>query len=247
MRPPASLRRFGRVVLDSLLPPRCLGCGALTEDTGLLCPNCWNRVTFIGPPQCAACGLPFEFDLDEDALCGACARHHPAFGRARAVMAYDDGCRSLILGFKHGDRTDAAPALGRWMVRAAADLVAAADLIVPVPLHWTRLFARRYNQAALLADRMGRETDIPVAPDLLVRRRRTPSQGGLGARQRRENLRGAIAVHPAWRRRLDGNVLLVDDVLTTGATAEACARVLRRGGARRVDVLTLARVVRPAF
>ncbi|MEO5338699.1 MAG: ComF family protein, partial [Magnetospirillum sp. WYHS-4] len=166
--------------------------------------------------------------------------------RARAAVAYGETSRKLLLAFKHGDRTDSAPALGQWLQRAGGDLLPQVDLIAPVPLHWTRLFLRRYNQAALLARELGRLSGLPVVPDLLVRKRRTASQGHLNPRQRKENLQGAFAVHPRRRAGLAGKrVLLVDDVLTTGATVAACARTLAKAGAASVDVLTLARVLRP--
>jgi ComF family protein len=189
--------------------------------------------------------------LGEDALCGDCLAHPPRFRRARAALVYDDQSRRLVLPLKHGDRTDIARACGSWMARAGAILLAEADLVAPVPLHWRRLFARRYNQAQLLARVVVREatagSKARLAPDLLRRRRWTGSQSGLGARERRGNLREAFDIHPRWLAKLEGKtVLLVDDVLTTGATVEACTRVLQRGGARHVDVLTLARVVRPA-
>ncbi len=243
----ASLGRFATRTLDVLLPPQCLRCGALVDAPGVLCPSCWERIVFLGPPQCDACGLPFEYDVGEGALCGACTRKRPQFHRARAAMVYDDASRRLVLAFKHGDRTDTAPAFGRWLVRAGSDLIADADVVAPVPLHWTRLFARRYNQAALLGYAVGRLAGVPVVPDLLVRRRRTASQGRLSPSARYRNLRGAFAAARSRVAVIKGRrVLLVDDVLTTGATAAACARTLLRAGARAVDVLTLARVVRPA-
>jgi ComF family protein len=239
------IRRAGGRLLDTVLPPRCLKCGAVVDAVGTLCPACWPAVAFIAPPCCACCGLPFAFDLGPDALCGACADARPPFARARSAFRYDDGSKDLILRFKHADRTDAAPAFARWMAHAGPELLADADLITAVPLHWLRLLMRRYNQAALLATAISRLAGKPAVNDLLVRRRRTPSQGGLGAAARQRNVAGAFAVPPVRRNLLaDRRVLLVDDVLTTGATVSACASVLLRAGARSVDVLTLARVVR---
>jgi ComF family protein len=159
------------------------------------------------------------------------------------VLRYDKHSRPLVLALKHGDRTHLARALGRWMRRAGGDILDGVDLIVPVPLHWTRLFARRYNQAGLLAHAIHAAGGPPVAPDWLIRRRRTPSQGRLGALARARNVRGAFALRPG--RSVKGKrLVIVDDVLTTGATVEECARVLRRGGAEYVGVLTLARALR---
>lgn len=238
------LRRAGRRVLDALLPPQCLACGALVADPGALCSACWEKVDFIAGPVCARCGVPFELDLGDGTRCGGCMRQPPRFERARAVFRYDEHGKGLILRFKHADRLDMAPTFARWLLRAGADLVRDADLVVPVPLHWTRLFWRRYNQAALLTNALARLSGVPTVPDLLVRRRRTPSQGTLGREQRLRNVRGAFAVRrpEAVRGR---RVLLVDDVMTAGATAGECAGVLLAAGAAAVDVLTLARVVRP--
>ncbi len=217
----------------------------LAEDGGL-CVDCWRTAAFIAPPLCVVCGFPFELDFGEPVACAACEARHPAYERARAVLAYDDASRSMLLDYKHGDRTDHAPALAAWMARSGADLLADADLIAPVPLHRRRLWGRRYNQAALLARELARTSGRAFAPDLLLRRRDTPSQGRLSPAGRRRNVRGAFAVRPGREAALKGaRVLLVDDVMTTGATVEACARVLARGGAAGVDVLTLARVVRP--
>jgi ComF family protein len=239
-------RHLGRRALDIVLPPRCLACGTGVERQGALCAECWNRLTFIAPPWCACCGMPFEYRVEGEVLCGACIARTPVFDRARAVLAYDDGSRPLVLSFKHGDQTYAAGAYGGWLARAGAELLDGADLLVPVPLHRWRLFRRRYNQAALLAQAVGRSAGIAVIPDLLVRRRRTPSQGGLDRAERRRNVRTAFAVHPRRSGQVRGRaIVLVDDVMTTGATLSECARVLKRAGAARVDVLTLARVIRP--
>ena len=242
------MKRAGLLLLDALLPPRCLRCGTGTDRPGALCGTCWPAITFLAPPLCARCGYPFETAPAESAICGACAARAPAFDRARAVLAYDDASRELLLGFKHADRTEGAPAYAAWMARAGADLLAEADLIAPVPLHWRRLLHRRYNQAALLARALGRQpgTEAVVVPDLLRRRRVTASQGHLSPAARWRNVQGAFALTARRAARVQGaRVLLVDDVLTTGATAEACARLLRRAGAAGVDVLTLARIVRP--
>ncbi len=239
------------MALNLLLPPQCLGCGVLVDSTGGLCADCWTAITFIGAPQCAQCGLPFEFaEPDQppvsDVLCASCVRHPPVFAQARAVMAYDDASRHLILAFKHSDRTDAAPAYARWMARAGADLLDQADLLVPVALHWSRLLSRRYNQAALLSREIGLLANLPTAPDLLIRCRRTPSQGRLGPGARRRNVGGAFQVRKKYTDKLAGaRVLLIDDVMTTGATANASARALLKAGAGAVDVLTLSRVPRP--
>lgn len=245
-----------RRALDLVLPTRCLGCGVEVAGDGSLCPACWQGIGFIAAPHCARCGLPFDYDPTGEGatgdgadrlICGACAAHPPAFDRCRSVFAYDDGSRPLVLGFKHGDRTDCAPAFARWLARAAALLLTEPDtLIAPVPLHRWRLLKRRYNQSALMALALGRLTGRTVIPDLLVRRRATESQGGLTAKGRARNVAGAFAPHPRWRDRLRGaRVLLIDDVYTTGATVGECARVLRRAGVRAVDVATLARVVKP--
>ena len=239
---PAQLRRLGRAVVDGVLPPRCLACGTIVDEPDALCSSCWAGMRFFAPPWCAVCGLPFPHPMGEEAVCADCARQKPSWDRARAVMRYDKHSRHLVLALKHGDRTHVARALGRWMGRAGAELLQGADMIVPVPLHWTRLFTRRYNQAGLLAHAVRAAGGPPVMADWLVRRR-TPSQGRLGPVARVRNVRGAFAV----RRGCDvkgKRIVLVDDVLTTGATVEECARVLRRGGAASIGVLTLSRAVR---
>jgi ComF family protein len=240
---PAQLRRIGRAVVDGILPPRCLACGTIVDEPDALCGPCWAAMTFFAPPWCAVCGLPFPHPMGDDAICADCARDRPSWDRARAVLRYDKHSRRLVLALKHADRTHLARALGGWMRRAGAEVLDGADLVLPVPLHWTRLFARRYNQAGLLAHAIRAAGGPPVAPDWLVRRRRTPSQGRLGAAARARNVRGAFALRPG--RSIRGKrIVLIDDVLTTGATVEECARVLRRGGAEFVGVLTLARALR---
>ena len=244
------LRPLGRLGLDALLPPQCLACGELVGEPGALCGPCWGGLNFIAAPLCRTCGRPFEFDpsgnASDETVCGACIARPPDYAMARSALAYDDASRRLILGFKRADRTHAAPAFARWMARAGAGLLAEADIVAPVPLHWSRLLARRYNQSALLANALARLSGKTALPDLLRRRRRTPSQGGLGRSARFRNVAGAFSVAPRHKARLaECNVLLIDDVLTTGATVEACAKALLRAGAAQVSVLTLARVLRP--
>src|SRR5258706_2699073 len=181
----------------------------MVEVDGLLCPPCWSHLSFIAPPLCDHCGLPFPFQVAERTRCAGCLADPPPFARARAVMVYDDASKRLILGFKHADRTEAAPAFGRWLARAGAALATDADVIAPVPLHRWRLFLRRYNQAGLLAQALGRAVDRPVVADLLVRRRRTPIQGGLGRTGRRRNVAGAFAVRPARADLVEGRRILL--------------------------------------
>jgi ComF family protein len=240
----AATRRLGRRVLDALLPPQCLACDTAVDEPGSLCAVCFGRFTFITPPYCHVCGLPFETAIDDDAICGACLRDRPAFRHARAVFVYRDHGRDLVLKLKHADRTDAAVHLAAWMVRVGGELIREADLLVPVPMHWRRLWLRTYNQAALLANTTAALARRPCGPDVLARRKPTRTQGGLNRAGRRLNVAGAFAVRRPEA--VQGkNLLLVDDVLTTGATADACARSLLRAGAARVDVLVLARVPEP--
>ncbi len=240
------LARVSIFALNLLLPPRCLGCGRLIEEQGTLCAPCWKGLTFIAAPFCVRCGYPFEFEAGEELLCPACLREPPGWDRARSVFRYDDASRGLILAFKYADRTDAARTFAAWLLRAGRELIEDADLIVPVPLHWTRLFARRYNQAALLGSALAKLSGKPMDPGVLVRKRRTPSQRGLDRNERRSNVRKAFAVPARQAGKLaDKGIVLIDDVLTTGATAGSCAAALLRAGARSVDVLTLARTVLP--
>lgn len=225
-------------------PPSCIACHAAVAQAQALCPRCWSGIGFIERPYCERLGTPFAVDLGPSLLSPAAIADPPVFARARAVCRFDGAARDLVHKLKYGDRTELALTLGRMMSQAGRELLADADLIVPVPLHRLRLWTRRFNQAAALAGVLARDGQAPVAQDVLIRAKRTRQQVGLTRAQRAENLQGAFRVPPAARPRLEGRrVLMIDDVLTTGATANAAARALLRAGAAKVDILTFARVV----
>lgn len=233
----------GRALLDVLFPPACPACEAPVDRAHALCAACWSKARFIDGPACGTCGTPFEFHTPDALRCGACLAAPPPFTLARSALVYDDISKALVLGFKHADRLDLAPALVRWMARAGAPVLAGADLIAPIPLHWRRLLMRRYNQAAEIARGVARQTGLPYAPELLDRTRETPSQGAMpSARARRRNMRGAFRVPDAAQAK-GRTVVVVDDVYTTGATLSTAAKALLRAGAAEVRCLTLARVV----
>ncbi len=229
-----------------VLPPLCISCDSMVGSLHGFCPTCWAGLDFITPPSCACCGLPFPFEgAGAENLCGACLQERPAFTAARGVLRYAEASKKLILPFKHSDRTDFAPAFARLMGNAGADWLKEIDAILPVPLHGMRLFLRRYNQAALLALELARLSEKPVLLDTLVRTRATISQGKLTRAQRLENLRGAFAVKAKRIDKIKGaSLLLVDDVMTTGATVNMATQALLKAGAKEVRVLCLARVTR---
>lgn len=234
---------LAKAALDTLYPPTCLACRAATESHGALCPRCWRAMRFIDRPFCERLGTPFEQDLGDGLLSPQAIADPPVFARARAVARFEDGpARKLVHRLKYSDRAEIARPMGRWMARAGADILADADCLAPVPLHPLRLWRRRFNQAAMLAREVSRATGLPHDPVALRRVKATASQVGLSRTQRAENVQGAF-------RAADGaaakgrKFVLVDDVLTSGATANAASRALLRAGATRVDVLVFARVV----
>jgi ComF family protein len=242
-----ALRRASRFLLALLYPPTCIACQGATGQPHRLCAACWSGIRFIERPYCERLGTPFAVDLGQPLLSPSAIADPPVFGRARAVAEYDGTASLLVHRLKYDDRLELARALGSMMARAGAELLGEADVVVPVPLHRWRLWRRRFNQAMALAAHVSAESGVPCDPFLLARVKRTRRQVGLTRTQRQENLQGAFRVPPESRARLKGKrVLLVDDVLTTGATANAAARALLRGGAAGVDILAFARVVTEA-
>lgn len=232
--------------MDIVFPPACLGCRQATGAANLLCAGCWAQVRFIERPYCERLGTPFAADLGHDGLLSPEAvADPPVYARARAVAHFDDGpVRQLIHRLKYNDRMELAKPLGAWMVRAGTQILAEADLLVPVPLHWRRLAWRRFNQAQALAQAVSAQSGVPADPFILARVKATASQVGLTRPQRALNLQGAFRVRDGMAAKAEGrSIVLIDDVMTTGATANAASRALLRCGAKRVDVLVFARTV----
>ncbi len=235
----AAPRRWGHTLVDLVYPPSCLMCGAGVGEEGGLCAACWRAVPFIEKPYCQRLGTPFPFDHGGDLLSPQAIAHPPVFEQARAVARYEGPARALVHGLKYSDRHDLVRPMAAWMARAGAELLAKADLLVPVPLHWTRLFRRRFNQAALLADAIASQSGHEVAARALKRIKRTRPQFGLTRNERADNLQGAFRADPTVPV-LGRAVLLIDDVFTTGATANAAAARVLRAGAASVSLLTFA-------
>ncbi len=239
--------RYKRILraLDSVIwPPRSLVTGEQVAGPGLIEPEYWGHLLFLYGAKCEQCGEPFEMDFGEGVICAGCLADPPEFARARAALAYNDVSRRIVLRLKHAGDRSGLKTLGRWMAKTMPELLGTADFIAPVPLHHTRLIRRGFNQSLLLAERLAKESRTPLARHWLKRKRATPSQAGKSATGRKRNVQGAFVVPDRFVGRLTGKrVLLVDDVFTTGATANACARALKKTGVEHVDVATLVRVV----
>jgi ComF family protein len=243
LRAEGGLRRAAGAVADLVMPPLCLSCHAPLTSHDALCPGCWGKIDFIRAPLCDRLGLPMPFDTGGTMVSAAATADPPDYDRARAVARFDGVMRDLVHDLKFRDRHDARRLFGRWLVQAGAELLAGADVIVPVPLTRWRLLGRRFNQAAILAEEVSRLTGVGAEPLALLRTRRTLPQVGLTRVQRRNNVAGAFAVASDRKAQIAGaRVVLIDDVITTGATARACARALKRARPAGVDVLALAMV-----
>ncbi|MCI4677768.1 ComF family protein [Rhodoblastus acidophilus] len=245
-----ALKKAGGATLDLLYPPACLACRRAVSEHGGLCPQCWSAMRFIERPFCERLGTPFAADFAAEAggrtISPAAFADPPVFQRARVVARFEEGpARQLVHRLKYGDRDELAGPMGLWMARAGAELLSDADLLVPIPLHWTRLARRRFNQAAALAAAIEKVSAVPVETELLLRVKPTPPQVGLTRRLRAQNIQGAFVVPEERRIEVEGcRIVLVDDVMTSGATLNAAARILLRAGAKRVDALVFACVVR---
>lgn len=239
-----ALRTPFRLAFDAALPPLCPSCREPVGVTAGLCPACWSKLSPIERPFCERLGIPFVYDPGPGILSMQAIADPPAYQRARTAVRYDEVARTLVHAFKYGDRLDLAPTMGRWMARAGHELLAEADMIVPVPLHWRRLWARRFNQSAALAKVVAEISGVPVNHTALKRTKATPQQVGLSRSERSLNVQGAFKVAPDGKATVaQRRILLMDDVLTSGSTVDACARALLRAGAKNVDVLVFARVV----
>jgi ComF family protein len=236
-------KHTARLALDIALPTLCVACREPVDGDGV-CATCWAKLSFIAPPFCPRLGIPFVYDPGPDMLSMEAIANPPAYTRARAAVRYDDVARTLVHALKYQDRTDLAPAMGRWMARAGRELLSDADVLVPVPLHWKRGWSRRYNQSGALARVIERQTGVKLSSEALRRVRPTQQQIGLSRKERASNVQGAFKVAPDRQSLIHGRrVVLIDDVLTSGATVDACARALLRAKAASVDVLVFARVV----
>jgi ComF family protein len=232
-----------KLALDVALPALCVACRDPVDGEGV-CANCWAKMSFIAPPFCPRLGIPFVYDPGPDMLSMEAIANPPAYARARAAVRYDDVARTLVHALKYQDRTDLAPAMGRWMARAGHELLDDADVLIPVPLHWRRGWRRRYNQSGVLARVIEAQSGVKVVAEALRRIRPTEQQIGLSRPARASNVQGAFKVAPDRQAEIAGRrVVLIDDVLTSGATVDACARALLRAKAAAVDVLVFARVV----
>ena len=231
-------------LLDIVYPPRCISCSGNVHENGGICAKCWGDINFIADPQCNICGFPFDFEASTGSICSGCITHEPSFSKARAVFLYDNASRNMIKSFKYNDRIENRAAYARWMARVGIDMLSEANIIIPVPIHFGKLLLRKYNQAAVLAHELAKISSKPVFSNALIRTKYTQTQAGFLRKERFKNIKGAFKVNPKYFDILkDKKILLIDDVITTGATAEECTNIMLKAKAARVEVLTLAKTL----
>ncbi len=243
------INKVSHWALNVILPPQCLSCSVRIDKAHNICPNCWKDLNFISEPMCDCCGYPFEFQVHHGNigknLCGQCLSQERSFDKAISALRYDTISRKMIIGYKHHDRTEFAVFFAKLLQQIGNEILNQTDIIIPVPLHQRRLFKRRYNQSALIAEILSKEYNIKHVPELLVRIKNTPPQEG-NVRKRAKNVRGAFKINPEQADKIKGKtILLIDDVYTTGATIENCSIVLKKSGAETINVMTVTRVITP--
>ncbi len=239
-------------ILDFILPPRCAITGDIVSSQGMLAPTAWKELNFIEDPKCERCGSPFDYnnanDGDSIIICAQCLKNPPIYATARSALTYDDTSKRLILGFKHADQTQAVSTFIPWLERVGADMIKNADIITPVPLHPLRLLKRRYNQSGIIAQHLSQSTGVPIIFDLIRRTKNTQIQGYLPRKERKKNIKNAFKITDKKQTIIKNkNIVLIDDVYTTGATVTECTKVLLQSGAANVHILTLARTTRPNY
>lgn len=231
-------------ILDIIFPPCCISCGENVNESGTICHKCWGEINFISDPQCNICGFPFDFEISNNPICAACAKEKPHFSKARAVFLYDDSSKKMVTSFKYTDRIENRKAYAKWMARIGENLIADADFLIPVPIHLRKLISRKYNQAGLLAQEISKISGKKTVTNALIRKKHTIKQASLNRRIRFQNISGAFNVNDKFSTILEGKrILLIDDVITTGATADECAKILKKARVANVDVLTLAKTI----
>ena len=237
--------------LDLILPPRCPVNGDIVSHVGAISPRAWRELTFVAPPACTCCGVPFAVDIavdhaePTDFLCAVCLVHPRPFDQGKSLLVYNDGSRKMVLAFKHGDALHLHTTLAPLLAKTGQEFLTPDAIIIPVPLHWMRMVKRRYNQAAILGIEIAKLSGVTCWPAAIIRTRHTPPQGHKSAKDRHQNVSGAFDINPSYAGKLSGrDIVLIDDVFTTGATLEECAKVLKAAGAKSVNVLTVARAVK---
>ncbi len=229
-------------IIDTVFPAKCLTCEVKTDKANLFCFSCWNSLTFISDPRCSICGSPFPIKMEKNSICPYCIEEKPSYDMARSVLRFDHRSEHLIHNFKYYDKTEATKTITNMMIKAYGEAMSKIDIVSAVPMHQSKLRKRKYNQAAVLANEIAKTSDKPYKPEILIKSKDSISQSGLSKEERKENVKNTFKLNPLfkndiWRK----NILIIDDVLTTGATASECAKVLRRNGAKRINILTIAR------